>query len=128
MEYPFEGNVDVSSSKRRKISLETSEVEQSWKLRPQAFEDAKDCLLSLQNSVVKLHQKKLFPYNPEALLRRLVSLRYCKITYAYNHLNNFLYFDAVYQGFKSSVYPASNISGPKVNQFHSRYGFKRTVI
>ncbi|CAH2064478.1 unnamed protein product [Thlaspi arvense] len=71
VEFPFEGNVDASSSKRRKYSLETCEVEQNRKLCSQAYEDAKDCLLSLQKSVVKLHQKNLFPYNPEALLRRL---------------------------------------------------------
>lgn len=35
------------------------------------FEDAMECLLSLKNSVVNLHQKKLFPYNPNVLLRRL---------------------------------------------------------
>ncbi|XP_020880698.1 uncharacterized protein LOC9313815 [Arabidopsis lyrata subsp. lyrata] len=71
VEFPFEGSTNASSPKRRKVLPETSEVEQNWRLHPQAFEDAKDCLLSLQNSVVKLHQKKLFPYNPEALLRRL---------------------------------------------------------
>ncbi|ESQ45484.1 hypothetical protein EUTSA_v10010194mg [Eutrema salsugineum] len=71
VEFPFEGNINYSSSKRRKLLLETSEVEKTRKLHPQAFENAKDCLLSLQNSVMKLHQKKLFPYNPEALLRRL---------------------------------------------------------
>ncbi|KAG7628000.1 putative protein Line [Arabidopsis thaliana] len=71
VEFPFEGSTDAPSPKRRKVLPETSEVEQNWRLHAQAFEDAKDCLLSLQNSVVKLHQKKLFPYNPEALLRRL---------------------------------------------------------
>ncbi|KAL0730021.1 hypothetical protein Bca4012_026114 [Brassica carinata] len=67
--FPFEENINDSSSKRRRL-LETPEVEHNRKLHPQAFENAKDCLLSLQNSVVRLHQKKLFPYNPEALLRR----------------------------------------------------------
>ncbi|CAH8305717.1 unnamed protein product [Eruca vesicaria subsp. sativa] len=71
VEFPFEENVNDSSSKRRRFLVETSEVEQNRKLHPHAFENAKDCLLSLQNSVVRLHQKKLFPYNPEALLRRL---------------------------------------------------------
>ncbi|XP_019102317.1 PREDICTED: uncharacterized protein LOC104791270 isoform X2 [Camelina sativa] len=71
VEFPFEESTNASSSKRRKHLLHTSGVEKKCKLHPQAFEDAKDCLLSLQNSVVKLHQKKLFPYNPEALLRRL---------------------------------------------------------
>ncbi|XP_010503716.1 PREDICTED: uncharacterized protein LOC104780873 [Camelina sativa] len=71
VEFPFEESTNASSSKRRKLLLQTSGVESNCKLHPQAFEDAKDCLLSLQSSVVKLHQKKLFPYNPEALLRRL---------------------------------------------------------
>ncbi|KAA8547250.1 hypothetical protein F0562_003886 [Nyssa sinensis] len=35
------------------------------------FEKAKECLLSLKKSVENLHQKNLFPYNPEVLLRRL---------------------------------------------------------
>ncbi|KAJ0231463.1 Golgin [Hirschfeldia incana] len=71
VEFPFEENLNNSSSKRRRLLLETPEAEQNRKLQPQAFENAKDCLLSLQNSIVRLHQKKLFPYNPEALLRRL---------------------------------------------------------
>ncbi|KAL4367996.1 hypothetical protein GQ457_05G006860 [Hibiscus cannabinus] len=35
------------------------------------YELAKDCLLSLKKSVENLHQKNLFPYNPEVLLKRL---------------------------------------------------------
>ncbi|CAJ1942697.1 unnamed protein product [Sphenostylis stenocarpa] len=34
------------------------------------FKKAAECLLSLNNSVYNLHQKKLFPYNPEVLLKR----------------------------------------------------------
>ncbi|XVF15639.1 hypothetical protein REPUB_Repub09cG0171700 [Reevesia pubescens] len=37
----------------------------------QAYEQAKDCLLSLKKSVENLHLKNLFPYNPEVLLKRL---------------------------------------------------------
>ncbi|WZZ26813.1 hypothetical protein YC2023_010214 [Brassica napus] len=70
VEFPFEENINDSSSKRRRLLVETPEVEQNQILHPQAFENAKECLLSLQNSIVRLHQKKLFPYNPEALLRR----------------------------------------------------------
>ncbi|XP_028764021.1 uncharacterized protein LOC114722220 isoform X2 [Neltuma alba] len=33
---------------------------------------AKECLLSLKDSIGNLHQKKLFPYNPEVLLKRYV--------------------------------------------------------
>jgi len=37
------------------------------------FKKAAECLLSLNNSVYNLHQKKLFPYNPEVLLKRYAS-------------------------------------------------------
>ncbi|KAK7848800.1 hypothetical protein CFP56_004277 [Quercus suber] len=36
------------------------------------FEEAKECLLSLRNSVESLHKKNLFPYNPTVLLKRWV--------------------------------------------------------
>ncbi|KAJ7944381.1 Protein Lines [Quillaja saponaria] len=39
--------------------------------RSQPFNEAKKCLLSLKKSVENLHQKNLFPYNPEVLLKRL---------------------------------------------------------
>ncbi|KAJ1436533.1 Protein Line, C-terminal [Sesbania bispinosa] len=38
------------------------------------FKKATECLLSLSNSIENLHQKNLFPYNPEALLKRFVVL------------------------------------------------------
>ncbi|CAG7888400.1 unnamed protein product [Brassica rapa] len=79
VEFPFEENINDSTSKRRRLLVETPEVEQNQILHPQAFENAKECLLSLQNSIVRLHQKKLFPYNPEALLRRLVCHGYNKL-------------------------------------------------
>ncbi|GLT75258.1 hypothetical protein SLA2020_469940 [Shorea laevis] len=37
----------------------------------QAYWKARDCLLSLKTSMENLHQKNLFPYNPEVLLKRL---------------------------------------------------------
>nr|XP_043638809.1 uncharacterized protein LOC122609927 [Erigeron canadensis] len=37
----------------------------------QPFHDARDCLLLLKKSIESLHQKDLFPYNPQVLLRRL---------------------------------------------------------
>ncbi|KAE9597619.1 putative protein Line [Lupinus albus] len=37
------------------------------------FKKAAKCLLSLKNSVDNLHQKNLFPYNPEVLLKRYVA-------------------------------------------------------
>lgn len=39
-----------------------------------SFEDAMECLLSLKNSLLNLHRKKLFPYNPDVLLRRYVKI------------------------------------------------------
>ena len=42
--------------------------------RGQPFNKAKECLLSLKNSMENLHQKGLFPYNPKVLLRRSVSI------------------------------------------------------
>lgn len=109
VEFPFEENINDSSSKRRRLLLETPEVEHNRKLHPQAFENAKDCLLSLQNSVLRLHQKKLFPYNPEALLRRLVYHGYNKLIILCSCFNFFTkYFEAVCQGLKSSVYSTNN--------------------
>ncbi|XP_074308742.1 uncharacterized protein LOC141643468 isoform X1 [Silene latifolia] len=35
------------------------------------IEDAKLCLLSLKCAMKKLHKKRLFPYNPEVLIRRI---------------------------------------------------------
>ena len=81
-----------SSSKRRKASSESSnfKIEPSsgpakiiplylekkfkgdleYRYEEQAYEQAKDCLLSLKKSVENLHLKDLFPYNPEVLLKR----------------------------------------------------------
>ena len=41
----------------------------------QYFKEAKECLLSLKISIEGLHQKNLFPYNPNVLLNRYVSLK-----------------------------------------------------
>ncbi|XP_065874648.1 uncharacterized protein [Euphorbia lathyris] len=54
------------------------DVERSWKhdeSTRQMFKEAKNCLLSLKYSVENLHRKNLFPYNPEALLRRLTKFQ-----------------------------------------------------
>ncbi|XP_030546404.1 uncharacterized protein LOC115752392 [Rhodamnia argentea] len=73
-----------SSNKERKISRQkvnfhlepygTGKFRHGHKLegtRGKPFDKAKLCLLSLKYSVESLHQKKLFPYNPKVLLRRL---------------------------------------------------------
>ncbi|XAR73946.1 hypothetical protein NMG60_11008085 [Bertholletia excelsa] len=44
-----------------------------------SFEDAKNCLLSLKRSMVNLHHKNLFPYNPDVFLRRYISLHIINI-------------------------------------------------
>ncbi|CAL9028387.1 unnamed protein product [Prunus brigantina] len=41
----------------------------------QYFKEAKECLLSLKISIEGLHQKNLFPYNPNVLLNRYISLK-----------------------------------------------------
>ena len=41
----------------------------------QYFKEAKECLLSLKISIEGLHQKNLFPYNPNVLLNQYVSLK-----------------------------------------------------
>src|ERR1044072_9185330 len=54
-----------------KNSMEDSEYDfKHYDAKP--FNKASECLLSLSNSIVNLHQKNLFPYNPEALLKRYV--------------------------------------------------------
>lgn len=98
MEFPLFGEfLDQSSCKRRKIvgdglhfladGMPTS-IDNSgsiilhiknykedrggfkyYNIKP--FKKAGECLLSLNNSVYNLHQKKLFPYNPKVLLKRL---------------------------------------------------------
>ncbi|XVE87206.1 hypothetical protein DITRI_Ditri18aG0097500 [Diplodiscus trichospermus] len=93
-EFSVHGEVKIQpSSKRRRVSSESSNFEmlpssESAKIIPlyhkkkfkddheyryveQAYEQAKDCLLSLKKSVENLHTKDLFPYNPEVLLKRL---------------------------------------------------------
>ncbi|XP_039061295.1 uncharacterized protein LOC120205514 [Hibiscus syriacus] len=54
----------LSIEKKFKGDIECGHVKEMYEL-------AKDCLLSLKKSVGNLHRKKLFPYNPEVLLKRL---------------------------------------------------------
>ncbi|XP_071692299.1 uncharacterized protein [Rutidosis leptorrhynchoides] len=63
---------DLSSesiSDKISISYKTDDNNEKTCKRP--FHDARDCLLLLKKSVESLHQKDLFPYNPQVLLRRL---------------------------------------------------------
>ena len=39
-----------------------------------SIKEATECLLSLKNSIDNLHRKNLFPYNPDALLNRYISI------------------------------------------------------
>lgn len=85
--------VDKSSFKKRKVVYEhnsnfqtsLSSIEREYKgdveyncrlygTRGQSFNESRNCLLSLKTSVENLHRKKLFPYNPEVLLKRCVLL------------------------------------------------------
>lgn len=100
MEFSFSGKViNQSSYKKRKVSFDGSNFgadvtpmlvknngiitsqekeykrdhrygSQHYITKP--FEEAKECLLSLRNSVESLHKKNLFPYNPKVLLKRWV--------------------------------------------------------
>ncbi|CAM8903856.1 unnamed protein product [Rhodiola kirilowii] len=72
-----------SNNKKRKIVPMVSEKDRSetaiYRERGEAFEQAKQCLLSLRVSVESLQQKRLFPYNAEVLLKRYSSNRYIVI-------------------------------------------------
>uniref|UniRef100_F6HRY6 Protein Lines C-terminal domain-containing protein n=1 Tax=Vitis vinifera TaxID=29760 RepID=F6HRY6_VITVI len=59
--------------------------------REQPFKEAKECLLSLKNSVENLHQKSLFPYNPQVLLRRSVSIFHYYSKFHFVPCNCFLF-------------------------------------
>ncbi|CAM9003736.1 unnamed protein product [Rhodiola kirilowii] len=64
-----------SNNKKRKTVPTVSEKDRSetaiyW-VRGEAFEQAKQCLLSLRVSVESLQQRRLFPYNAEVLLKRM---------------------------------------------------------
>lgn len=100
MECPLSGRaINRSSCKKRKVSLDGSsfcerdlfepvkgcggsfledesddENEYDCKHTRGYFEEAKECLLSLKISIESLNRKNLFPYNPNALLNRCVSL------------------------------------------------------
>ncbi|XP_062014302.1 uncharacterized protein LOC133730794 [Rosa rugosa] len=100
VEFPPSGQViNRSSCKKRKVSLNGSsfcgadlfalvkdsgglfledecddENKYDFKHTRENFQKAKECLISLKNSIECLHQKNLFPYNPNALLNRCVSL------------------------------------------------------
>ncbi|KAJ0726851.1 putative protein Line [Helianthus annuus] len=64
LEFPFRAEGERQPfPKRRKFEDE--------KACEHAFNKAGECLLLLKKSVESLHQKDLFPYNPQVLLRRL---------------------------------------------------------
>ncbi|KMT09381.1 hypothetical protein BVRB_6g134720 isoform A [Beta vulgaris subsp. vulgaris] len=61
-----------------RIALSSDQQEGECKLRSKFLGDrclhlegAKACLLSLKGALRKLHRRKLFPYNPEVLIKRL---------------------------------------------------------
>ncbi|KAJ8446637.1 hypothetical protein Cgig2_002799 [Carnegiea gigantea] len=64
---PLEGQLALSSEQLQEEQELTGNFFAS---RGPQFEDAKACLLSLKSSLRKLHERKLFPYNPEVLIRR----------------------------------------------------------
>ncbi|XP_068655623.1 uncharacterized protein [Aristolochia californica] len=60
------GELELSSTSEKGIQ---SSMRMQTELTHEAFQNAKQCLLSLNQSVKNLHMKNLFPYNPAALLR-----------------------------------------------------------
>lgn len=67
---PLQNGLAVSSEQHP----EEQELKNKFsKNRSIQLEDATACLLSLKSSLEKLHRRKLFPYNPEVLLRRLTT-------------------------------------------------------
>ncbi|KAK9053211.1 hypothetical protein SSX86_029843 [Deinandra increscens subsp. villosa] len=64
LNFPFRTEVETQSLPKRRKSGNDKSCEQ-------AFYKARDCLLMLKKSIESLHQKDLFPYNPQVLLRRL---------------------------------------------------------
>ncbi|KAJ3670118.1 hypothetical protein LUZ60_010442 [Juncus effusus] len=54
-----------------KLNSQSNKRQKSY----QSFENAKGCLISLRNSLEDLDKKKLFPYNPKALLKSLAVLK-----------------------------------------------------
>ncbi|KAJ9170765.1 hypothetical protein P3X46_018845 [Hevea brasiliensis] len=66
---------DISSSLEDKCKKDIECSHKHWKNTSQPFKKAKNCLLSLKDSVENLHRKNLFPYNPEVLLKRLTKFQ-----------------------------------------------------
>lgn len=66
--------ISIQLKKKRKIFPKVSEKDGDETCMPgergQAFVQAKQCLLSLRVSVENLHQRRLFPYNANVLLKR----------------------------------------------------------
>ncbi|XP_031374023.1 uncharacterized protein LOC116188676 [Punica granatum] len=76
LEFQVDDLTEEPSSKRRKPSMQgRNELVDNQKIRGQPFAEAKWCLLSLKDSLESLNQKNLFPYNPKALLKRLMEFQ-----------------------------------------------------
>lgn len=90
LEFPgVEEGSGRSNSKRQKVLVDNSAlqeavspanidsriscpIKQEHNKHKLPFLAARDCLISLRISIENLNQKNLFPYNPQALLRRLL--------------------------------------------------------
>ncbi|KAK1363660.1 Golgin candidate 6 [Heracleum sosnowskyi] len=64
-------NDDSTLSLPKRCMTDDVDSSRQHRTRRLSFEDAMECLLSLKNALLNLHRKKLFPYNPDVLLRRL---------------------------------------------------------
>ncbi|XP_024030792.1 uncharacterized protein LOC21403182 [Morus notabilis] len=59
---------------------------EQYRPRRKPYIEAKECLLALKVSVESLHQKNLFPYNPNVLLKRLRRFQELWVKAEQNHL------------------------------------------
>ncbi|XP_059456449.1 uncharacterized protein LOC132186487 isoform X1 [Corylus avellana] len=62
-------NIGILTSLEKECNRDNEHARKHYITQP--FGGARECLLLLRNSVDSLHKKKLFPYNPEVLLKRL---------------------------------------------------------
>lgn len=77
----FEGEISVQSetddspfSLPKRCMAEDVHTSRQHRTTTLPFEDAMECLFSLKRSLLNLHRKKSFPYNPNVLLRRYVNI------------------------------------------------------
>ncbi|CBI33272.3 unnamed protein product, partial [Vitis vinifera] len=91
VEFSVTGKFMSQSFRKKRKVFQNGPDSQERGSREQPFKEAKECLLSLKNSVENLHQKSLFPYNPQVLLRRSVSIFHYYSKFHFVPCNCFLF-------------------------------------